>query len=241
MIKVKRLKSYVVPSITIVLLLVLFTAAMFLKSNLTEAVFKNGSDYKYTTKSIFRNYIPTVSEDNSITKPYVTDEVEVYKDYYDYKENDDERKKSIIYYENVYMQNSGIDYSSKNTFDVVSVYDGTVINVKEDEMLGKCVEIRHSDDLISIYQSLDNINVSVDDTVKRGQVIATSGKNNLYKDIDNSLHFELIYKGINVSKKFIPTNKHFDSGNMYLGIYILLIKEKFATTELIDKLEASVK
>ena len=40
------------------------------------------------------------------------------------------------------------------------------------------------------------------------------------------------YSGIRVNKKLIPTNKHFDNGKIYLGIYILLIKEKFATIEL---------
>ena len=49
------------------------------------------------------------------------------------------------------------------------------------------------------------------------------------------------YKGNNVNKKFIPTNKHLDSGNIYLGIYTLLISEKFATTLLIAKLDASLK
>ena len=93
------------------------------------------------------------------------------------------------------MQNSGIDYTNSEEFDVVSILDGTVISVDEDEMLGKYVEIRHSNDLISTYQSLGNINVKVDDQVTRGQVIATSGKNNLYKDVENGLHFELSYKG----------------------------------------------
>ena len=34
------------------------------------------------------------------------------------------------------------------------------------------------------------------------------------------------YKGINVIKKLIPENKHFDKGNIYLGIYTLFIKVK---------------
>ena len=49
------------------------------------------------------------------------------------------------------------------------------------------------------------------------------------------------YNGINVNKKLIPANKHFESGNIHLGIYTLLINEKFATTLLIDKLVASLK
>ena len=35
-------------------------------------------------------------------------------------------------------------------------------------------------------------------------------------------------------------NKHFESGKIYLGIYILFISGKFATTELIAKFDASL-
>lgn len=195
MIKVRKLKGYVLPMITGLLLIVLFAIAMLIKSNVTETVFESDNNYRYTTKSIFRNYIPTVSEDITVSKPFTVEDVKIYKDYYNYKSDDDSRKNSIIYYENVYMQNSGIDYTSENDFDVISILDGTVIAVDEDEMLGKYVEIRHSNDIISIYQSLGNVNVKVDDEVTRGQVIATSGKNNLYEDMEHGLHFELSYKG----------------------------------------------
>ena len=195
MIKVRKLKKFVLPMLISILLILTFAISMLIKSNITQTVFESDNDYRYTTKSIFRNYVPTVSEDVTISKPFTSEKVNVYKGYYDYKADDETRKNSIIYYENVYMQNSGIDYSSEETFDVVSILDGTVIKIDEDQMLGKYIEIRHSNDMISLYQSLGNINVKVDDQVIRGQVIATSGKNNLYKDITNGLHFELSYKG----------------------------------------------
>ena len=44
-----------------------------------------------------------------------------------------------------------------------------------------------------------------------------------------------------VSKKLIPTNKHFDKGNIYFGIYTLFISEKFDTTLVIAVLLASLK
>ena len=40
--------------------------------------------------------------------------------------------------------------------------------------------------------------------------------------------------------RILETNKHFSNGNIYLGIYILFSKAKFATTELIAKLVDSV-
>ena len=193
--KVKKLKGYVLPSFIALLLMIAFGIAMLFKSSMTEAVFSDDNDYKYTTKSIFRNYIPTNAVEVTISKPITVDDITIYKNYYNKDANDEERKNSIIYYENVYMQNSGIDYSYNQEFDVVSILDGTVINVGEDEMLGKFVEIRHSNDMISLYQSLGAINVKKDDEVSRGDVIAKSGKSKLYKDIENGLHFELSYKG----------------------------------------------
>lgn len=93
------------------------------------------------------------------------------------------------------MQNSGIDLSSGNVFDVVSILDGEVISVKEDELLGKIVEIRHENELISVYQSLSEINVKENDKVLANQVIGKSGESNVNKDLGNHLHFELYHHG----------------------------------------------
>ena len=84
-------------------------------------------------------------------------------------------------------------------FDVVSILDGTVTKVTENEILGTTVEIRHSNDLISIYQSLSEVTVKENDTVLQGQIIAKSGKCNLNTDVDNGLHFELSYQGMLVN------------------------------------------
>ena len=92
-------------------------------------------------------------------------------------------------------QNSGTDFVSENTFDVVAVLDGSVTDVKEDETLGKVVEIKHNNGYISIYQSLSEVSVKKGDIITQGQVIGKSGTNELDKDIGNHLHFELYYQG----------------------------------------------
>ena len=93
------------------------------------------------------------------------------------------------------MQNSGDDYVSENVFDVVSILDGTVTMVKDDNILGKTVEIKHSNDLISVYQSLSEVSVKEGDEIILGQVIGKSGYSDINKDLGNHLHFELYYKG----------------------------------------------
>ena len=88
------------------------------------------------------------------------------------------------------MQNSGTDYTLKEVFDVVSVLDGTVIEVSDNKVLGKTVKIKHSNELTSTYQSLSEVNVKKDDTIKRGELIGKSGTNAIYTK-DYNLHFEL--------------------------------------------------
>jgi len=61
------------------------------------------------------------------------------------------------------------------------------------------VEIRHNNDIISVYQGLGDVNVKKDDTVMQGQVIAKSGKSSIYNDVDNGLHFELSHQGMVVN------------------------------------------
>ena len=100
-----------------------------------------------------------------------------------------------IYFQNTYIQNSGVDFIYDKTFDVVAVLDGEVTNIKEDEVLGKIVEISHDNKYVSIYQSLSEINVKKGDVVSQGQILGKSGKNELDKELGNHLHFEMYVGG----------------------------------------------
>lgn len=55
------------------------------------------------------------------------------------------------------MQNSGVDYKSDETFDVVASVSGTVTNITEDTLLGKTVEIKNSNEITTMYQSLGEV------------------------------------------------------------------------------------
>ena len=93
------------------------------------------------------------------------------------------------------MQNSGVLYKSKEAFDVVTILDGTVVNVKKDEVLGNIVEIKHSNNLITTYEGLSTVNVKKDQLLKQGDVVVKSGKLNLGEEIENGLLFEVISDG----------------------------------------------
>ena len=197
----RKLKPFVLPTLyslaIIIFILCMFLMQSILNNSLFEAnELKDNTEYVDgdITNDIDKD-IPVVSTKVVINRPYLDTSVKIVKNYYDYLGSSEEQENSIVYYENTYMQNSGIDLSSGSVFDVVSILDGEVISVEEDELLGKVVEIRHSNEIVSVYQSLSEVNVKVNDKVLAGQVIGESGESNVNKDLGNHLHFELYHHG----------------------------------------------
>ena len=163
-----------------------------------DLLFKDKKNTNYVDGEIVSEYdkdIPVVSTSSKIVRPYLDSKVSIYKTFYDYQGEADNQEKSIILYEDTYMQNSGVDYTSDSSFDVISILDGTVINVYENKILGTSIEVRHSNELISVYQSLSDVTVKEGDNVIQGQILAKSGLSNINKELSNHLHFELYYKG----------------------------------------------
>lgn len=180
----------------------LIVAILVLIPVLTVIIFSKESMKKtndLVTTDTISDTVPVINETRKMIDPYTDSSVTISKSYYDYKGEATEQEKSITVYENTYIQNTGIDYISTNTFDIVSVLDGTVVTVKEDELLGKIIEIKHDNGLITSYQSLSEITVQKNDKIKQGQVIGKSGTNELDKEIGNHLHFEIYENGSSVN------------------------------------------
>lgn len=153
----------------------------------------------YVNDVIIENDIPVVSVNNNMVRPYTASNVGIGKSFYNYQDNEENQKNSLIYYDGTYIPNSGVDYKSDETFDVVSVFDGTVSKVTENNLLGKIIEVTHSNNVISVYQSLSEAQVKEGDSVLQGQVIGKSGESNISKDLGNHLHFEIIINGKNIN------------------------------------------
>ena len=84
------------------------------------------------------------------------------------------KKNSIIVHDNNYIQNSGVDYGKDTEFEVISILEGTVISVKEDDSLKGTVEIKHENGFISVYQSLKDIKVKKDQVINQWQILGKS-------------------------------------------------------------------
>lgn len=191
-----RLKKWVLPSVYALSIGVILVSLVFIgKYMATDYEATDLSNY-VSDKVVEDDTLEVVTPTNeTVDHPYLKENVVIAKNYYDKNASEEDQIKSLIYYKNTYMQNTGILYNSEEEFDVVSVLDGTVTSITEDEILGKVVEIAHSTELITIYHCLGEVNVNVGDNVKQNDVIGKSGKVNIDEGYDNALLFEVNYKG----------------------------------------------
>ena len=194
-----KLKSWVVISVYIISIGAIVTSLFLIGKTLKEATAYDNLSYIY--RGIISNRdVPVIKYVNDeIFKPYENETVKVLKGYYDRSDDAKIQEKALIYYQNTYMPNTGILYSSNESFDVISVLDGKVEDVKTDNLIGNIVTIKHSNNLFTSYQSLNEVMVSVGDEIKQGDLIGTSGPNQITPDSENMLLFEVIYNGVNIN------------------------------------------
>ena len=198
-----------IPFIVFVVMIVTTLIATIFVSN------KMSDDIVVESPTIIEHYdetIPVISENNYIINPYVDQGVTIGKTYYDYQGEEESQEKSLVVQDNTYYQNTGIDYVKEDQFDIVAIASGTVSDVKEDEMVGKVIEINHDNGLVSIYQSLGETSVKKGDTVNQGQIIGKSGTNEMDKELGNHLHFEIVDKGQSVDPT-LYLNKEYKKEN----------------------------
>ena len=189
----RRLKRYVLPSIYLVTIMVIALGVGFIINKYNN----NYSDYSFATKTVKDNTLPVINTEGprEVSKPFSDESVSISKSFYDLKDDEVTQQNSLIFYKDTYMENTGILYTSDKPFEVKSVLEGTVRDIKQDEILGNVIEIDHSENLMTIYYSVDNIEVAKGDRLTDGQVIAKSGSNKLDTEKENCLLFEVYYKG----------------------------------------------
>lgn len=191
----RKIKKSVIYGIYSLIVVAVIGTIYLIENSISKQTFEN-EDYvnTYVSRTIFDESIPVVATDSKIIRPYADDSVKIVKNFYDYKAEADSQKDALFLYEDTYMQSSGVSYGGVDNFDVIAVLDGTVISVEEDEILGNVVQIQHTNDLVSVYQSLKDVKVKLNDTVKQGDIVGSAGTSNLDKSLGNHLYFELIYK-----------------------------------------------
>lgn len=95
-----------------------------------------------------------------------------------------------------YAVHNGIDFGGNDGDNVMSVYDGTVIEVKYDILNGYTVKVQHNDSLVTSYSSLNEPTVAVGQTVAKGDVLGTMGVTAANEYLDGAhVHFSLYEDG----------------------------------------------
>ncbi len=198
--KKRKLKPFAVTMLYVFSIALLLGGVYVVESFISNQTLKNKepepvvSDVVESVEPVPED-VPVVATEPIIRRPYTDGNIKILKNYYDYQGEENVQEDSLVYYGNTYMQNSGVDYGMETEFEVVSIMDGTVMEVNDDEVMGKTIKIKHNNDLISVYQSLGSADVKVNDTVTQGMVLGKSGLSNVSRDLGNHLHFEIYYQG----------------------------------------------
>jgi len=102
---------------------------------------------------------------------------------------------------------AGIDIKAEEGSPVRAAMDGVVDQVVNDPQLGLTIVLDHGGEVYTKYSNLSTLDlVSINQSVKKGDVISGVGKTALYEIADDPhLHFEVIKQGKSVDpKKYLP-------------------------------------
>lgn len=119
--------------------------------------------------------------------------VVIKKQFYDVNADEKEQEAALVFYNNRYEPNKGIDIALKDgkAFEVVASLSGSVTKVEEDALLGNVIEVEHEDGIVTRYQSVSDIQVAVGDQVKQGATLATASKSQINEAAGTHVHFEI--------------------------------------------------
>ena len=176
--KRRKLKKSVVFIASILLMsLVIYSSYKVYEAVNKLEVIDNDTFKNYELKS---RVVPTVAQSMKFIKPFVDERVSVRVPFYNVDDEDKKQQDALIYYENIYMPSTGIIYSCDEIFNVVSIYDGKVKDIRQDPIMGNIVEVVHNDSLTSVYQSLGDLSVSKGEEVSQGQVLGVASTNKIF-------------------------------------------------------------
>ncbi|MBM7704031.1 M23 family metallopeptidase [Metabacillus iocasae] len=215
-------KRWVFPAIYLMSAAIILTAVLWFQANGPDnAQDKQNDVSEGTAYDPTEDAVEVNSAMENLAMP-VLEEVEtvIQKSFYDDQASKEEQEAALVFYNNTYHPNTGIDITAKDgsSFDVVAAASGTVTNNEKDPLLGYVVEVEHADGVVTNYQSLENVSVEVGDTVKQGQVIGKAGQNIYNQEAKTHVHFEVRKDGVAVNP------------NSYFGKTLSTIKVEADTT-----------
>lgn len=195
-----KLKGWVVFSVYVVSIVTIISSLYLVGKTLQGMIYSNES-LSYVYRGLIDDAVPVISttKNKKIIMPYQDETVKIIKNFYDKDSDNITQENSLILYENTYMPNTGIMYGSDNVFDVLAVLEGTIESVTTDDILGNIITIRHTNNLTTTYESLNNVDVIVGQAVNQGDIIGKSGTNKVDASASSMMLFEVNFNGNNIN------------------------------------------
>jgi len=195
-------KRWVFPAIYIASAAIILTAVLWYQTSnnasdkydykSTDIAGKKGQEPAVEVSKTFEDFkMPVENADAAVVKTK----------FYDFNGKTEDQEAALVFYNNTYQPNTGIDVTVKDgeSFDVVASLSGTVTRVEEDAVLGNVIELEHDKGIVTQYQSVKDIKIKVGDEVKQGQVIAKAGQSLFNEKAGTHVHFEIRKDGIAVN------------------------------------------
>lgn len=195
-------KRWVFPAIYIASAAIILTGVLWY-----ESAANNSDKYDYNSTDLSGKNVqqPSVevsrSMENFVMPVKDSDQAVVEKKFYDFNGKKADQEAALVFYNNTYVPNTGIDIGMQNgkTFDVLASLSGTVTKVEDDSLLGNVIEIEHANGVVTQYESVKDVKVKVGDQVDQGQAIAKAGQSLLNEKAGVHVHFEIRKDGVAVN------------------------------------------
>ncbi len=188
-------KRWVFPAIYLASAAIILTAVLWFQNSANELT--ESTDFtqvEVPTASKEKEAVPVLGNVEKFAMPVVdANSIEVHKQFYDDNATAEEQEAALVFYNNRYTANTGIDIVSKNggTFDVVASLSGTVTRVEKDPILGFVVEVNHGDGITTLYSALENVKVEQGVGVEQGEMLGTAGRSLYNEEAGIHTHFEI--------------------------------------------------
>ncbi|MFS1511230.1 peptidoglycan DD-metalloendopeptidase family protein [Chengkuizengella sp. SCS-71B] len=155
--------------------------------------------------------VPVTVSAESIAWPVDNrDDLEIIRHFYDENGDNESKQAAVVEFDGTMTPSIGISLSHPDdeTFDVLAALSGKVTRIEKIPVAGNIVEIMHEDGLKTVYQSLTEIQVEMDQEVQQGDKIAEAGTNELDKEFGVHLDFEIYQNGEAVNpEQLIQSNE----------------------------------
>ena len=180
--KRRKLKSFVLPTLYLLVTISVFTAVILLGSNFALG----DKDYDYGVSAL-KDKVESVIVEDVVTTSYIgepveKDKAEISVHFYSKNDTEEQQKSSLIYYENTYLPNTGTLYTNQEEFNVLAVFEGKVTDILTDEFFGNCVVVEHTPSLRTYYYGVDKLEVKAGDELTSGAVIGISKNNEIISE-----------------------------------------------------------